>query len=72
MPEPVEAHVTSRVSLLGWPDDDPEASAHDVLCHGCGQTSRLHPNEPLVRQLHLFLDQHRTCLSPEPDPDALD
>ena len=31
----------------------------DLVCRICGESSRLHPDEPFITQLRIFLSQHR-------------
>jgi hypothetical protein len=33
--------------------------AFDLVCRTCGKSSRLHPDESVLAQVRLFLDQHR-------------
>ena len=43
-----------------------EQQRHDLVCTFCGGDGRLHPVEPCVEQVRIFLGQHRH----ECDPDA--
>lgn len=41
----------------------------DVSCEGCGEVCRLHPFEPWVEQLFLFLAQHSHVSGPKRQPE---
>jgi hypothetical protein len=51
--------VQPRVFVRGWPTDDADARAWDLVCRVCGGTSRLSPGDTFVAQVRLFLSQHR-------------
>lgn len=51
--------MTSHVFLEGWPSDDADAEAHDLVCRVCGGTSRLNPRDKFVEQVRIFVAQHR-------------
>ena len=51
--------MDSHVVIVGWPTDDADAKAWDLVCRLCGGSSRMNPGDAFVPQVRVFLDQHR-------------
>jgi hypothetical protein len=50
--------MSKRIRLHRTPD-----GACDVVCCRCGASGRIHPVEPFIAQIRLFLDQHHHNLA---------